>query len=111
FNLALKNDGNVHLLPYGNVVVRNIFGQKVKTMPIPLGILLPGTTRQYQVTWNHGLLFGIYKASASITVGSQKFQIQPTSTRFVLFPLVIVIPLAFFLLIIGIIALVWRRKR
>jgi hypothetical protein len=108
FSLSLKNDGNVHLLPYGNVVVRNIFGKKVKTLPMPLGTLLPGTTRTYNLSWDHGLRFGLYKASATITIGTQHFKLTPESKRFVLFPLIVAIPV---LVLVLLVLLIWVLRR
>lgn len=110
FDLAVRNDGNVHLVPYGTVTIRNVFGRKVKTIPLPLGTLLPGTTRKYDLNWEHGLRFGIYKATANVAAGSQNHGLAPVSSRFILFPLIIAIPVMILLAtVIGF--AVWRHRR
>lgn len=107
-DMFIRNEGNVHLLPFGTITIRDVFGRKVKTLPLPLGTLLPGTTRQYNMTWEHGLSIGYYRATADVTVGSEK--ITQTSQKFVLLPLVTVIPIG--LLVFAILSLgAWRWRR
>jgi len=118
-SLTIRNDGNVHLDPAGSIVVRDVFGRKVTELPLTGGLvpgsgptLLPGTQRRYEVTWEHGLRFGYYRAEATVAVGSQGTKIAVASTRFVLLPMVVVLPLgAMVVLILLVVGLRRHRRR
>jgi len=58
FSVSVKNSGNVHLRPRGNVFIRGT-GQKdlaVLEVNPGLGSILPGATRTYTTSWKDGFL-------------------------------------------------------
>jgi hypothetical protein len=78
FTFRLHNAGNVHLNPKGSIVVKDMFGRKAATLPVLFNdrpaqeqLLLPGTQREYRVTWEHGPLVGRYSAEAEVFVGDE----------------------------------------
>lgn len=113
FDLRLRNDGNVHVLPRGEIVIRDVFGRVVKRVPMQTGTLLPGTENNYSATWEHGLVAGVYNAEAEITAGTQQTKLGPATKRFVVAPLVLIIPIGVVVLLLTIVVLVatYRRKR
>lgn len=109
FALTLRNEGNVHVLPQGKLVVRNVFGRVVEELPLPPGTLLPGTDREYPVTWKHGLIAGIYTVEAEIIAGSQGFELDGETKRFVVAPLTVVVPVLFLILLGSGLVFIHRR--
>jgi hypothetical protein len=55
FEVFIKNEGNVHFRPGGNVGINNMFGKKVGEFPIVEtetgGNVLPSSTRKYDLIW------------------------------------------------------------
>jgi hypothetical protein len=70
FEIAFKNTGRVHLVPYGEVTVRNILGIVVDRIPVDAYFALPESTRYREVRWeNDRTAFGYYRASVSLYKG------------------------------------------
>lgn len=59
FNLSLKSAGNTIMQPYGNIFIQRNGNdsQPIATLPVneKRGYILPGTTRNIEVSWNDGL--------------------------------------------------------
>lgn len=114
FILRFRNDGNVHVTPYGKVVITDILGNRVAT-----GILnerslnaLPESIRLYEIPVKKEAKFfipGVYTAKIDMNYGKNKKEISRTeiffsqgSINFFYISLI---------LIIGIILLVIFRRR
>ncbi len=69
FEILYKNEGSVHLVPYGMVKVRNIFGREVAAVPVDAYFSLPDSLRYRQVNWDKETLFGRYTATLSLNRG------------------------------------------
>jgi hypothetical protein len=69
FEIAFKNTGTVHLVPYGRIVIKNMFGRVVDELPVDAYFVLPNATRYRQVEWSGGFGFGPYTASLSVYKG------------------------------------------
>lgn len=110
FQFGLKNTGNVHFAPSGSLVVKDLFGRKVKEIPLEQGVVLPGASKQYEIAWERGVRPGIYTAEVKVAAG---IDLQAKSKRFVLAPLVLLIPALLILLVValGILGALRRRKR
>lgn len=110
FHFGLQNTGNVHFQPQGQLVVKDLFGRKVKSLPLKPGVVLPGAELKYDVAWERGVRPGIYTAEVKIAAS---VDLEGKSKRFVILPLVIVIPALLILLVI--VVGTWRtiaaRKR
>ncbi len=73
FVARVKNDGNVHEQPVGQVLVKDAFGNNVANVSMNLekNIVLPGSTRQYTANLDKTvigdrILFGYYTANLSM---------------------------------------------
>jgi hypothetical protein len=86
FDLRTVNDGNVHIAPKGTIVITNMFGKKVKEIPLTNANVLPGATRLVKTTWDDKGLIGRYTATLVATYGQQN-QTLTASTSFIVFPL------------------------
>ncbi|MFA6301309.1 MAG: hypothetical protein WC609_03080 [Candidatus Paceibacterota bacterium] len=69
FEIAYKNTGNVHLVPYGTITIKNIFGQTVGTLPVDAYFVLPDSIRYREVNWTNGFSLGRYTANLSLYKG------------------------------------------
>jgi hypothetical protein len=69
FNLLYKNDGNVHLDPFGTLSVTNMLGASVGAVDVEAWFAMPRSLRFRQVSWTPPFLFGRYVAHASINRG------------------------------------------
>jgi len=70
FEIAYKNSGNVHLVPYGKITIKNIMGRKISEVPVDAYFVLPDSIRYREVLWQEGgFLFGRYTASLSLYKG------------------------------------------
>ncbi|MDO9399529.1 MAG: hypothetical protein Q7T79_02500 [bacterium] len=71
FELLFENNGNIHLLPYGVVEIKNFFNKKIGEINLDPWYVLPDSLRLREVKWNSEWLFGRYTASVSINRGYQ----------------------------------------
>lgn len=69
FEILFKNDGNVHLVPHGKIIVKNILGKSVGEIPVDAYFSLPDSIRYREVLWQKGTGLGRYTANLSFYPG------------------------------------------
>lgn len=69
FEILFKNEGTVHLVPYGMVRIKNIFGKEVGKVPVDAYFSLPESLRYRQVVWGQEKLLGRYTAELTLNRG------------------------------------------
>ncbi len=69
FRLLYRNNGSVHVDPYGEVRIKNIIGEEVGFVEVDPWFALPMSMRLREISWNRPFLFGRYTAVASINRG------------------------------------------
>lgn len=69
FEIGYKNTGNVHLVPYGTITVKNLFRQTISTLPVDAYFVLPESTRYREVNWSDGFSLGRYTANLALNKG------------------------------------------
>lgn len=66
----LKNDGDIHVQPFGRVEVKNMFGKTVNSFDLnntdPRANILPGSTRKFENNVDYKKWFGRYTINANI---------------------------------------------
>jgi hypothetical protein len=85
FENRVKNLGNVHVKPTGNITVTNLLGQKVATIELEGKNVLPGAIRKLEGTWETKLRLGQYTATSVLIYGPSNTQLANVTT-FVIFP-------------------------
>lgn len=74
FEARVENAGTVHLRPFGEVRIRNVFGAVVASVPInrlEYKSVLPGGARRYAAEWDGGTFaLGPYTAELSMGYGT-----------------------------------------
>lgn len=110
FQETLKNTGNVHVQPTGQVSITDMFGKKLASVNVnlPPGNVLPQSNRSFnqpldKTVIGNKRLFGHYKATLKVTYGSDKKVVTSVISFWVIpYRLIIVIIVlligAFFLL-------------
>ncbi len=71
FTQLIKDTGNVTLRPTGSVVITNMFGQKVTTIPLQQRDIIPNAVRKTEETLNTNGYFGVYTASLFVNYNSE----------------------------------------
>lgn len=69
FGILNENKGSVHEVPYGELRIRNIFGEEVGYTALDPWFVLPKSVRLREVAWNRDYLFGRYTATVSLHRG------------------------------------------
>lgn len=74
FSVRIKNEGNVQEQPTGQILIKDMFGKNVASIPInqPPRNILPGTIRRFDGLLDKSIignkmLFGFYKAKLTVT--------------------------------------------
>lgn len=64
--ILFENNGSVHLAPYGEIQVSNIFGEQVGFVELEPWFVFPDSLRLREVTFDRGFLFGRYTATIKL---------------------------------------------
>lgn len=92
FEVVYQNTGNVHLVPYGKITVKNLMGMNVGSIPVDAYFVLPNSTRYKEVLWDsNSFLFGRYTANLSLYKGYGN-EYQDLNISFWVLPWKIVLP-------------------
>jgi hypothetical protein len=85
FEILFKNTGSVYVIPSGNVIIKNIFGQQVANVPVEAYFSLPNSLRYREVTWPQHFLFGLYSATLTLNKGYDN-AVETRSLHFLAIP-------------------------
>ncbi len=66
FGILFENKGSIHLAPYGEMRITNMFGDEVGFIQLEPWFVLPQSLRLREISWNRDLLFGRYTATINI---------------------------------------------
>lgn len=97
--ITYENTGSVHVNPYGEISITNMFGEEVGFVELDPWFVLPKSLRTREITWDREFLFGRYKVTARINRGYDN-QIDEVSTTFWVLPWKIVLGIFFAVFII-----------
>ena len=79
--ISFKNEGNVHLLPSGEVSIIDWRGNQIATLVSRPLLVLPDTSRDLVFTWDKKYPFGRFIAKPKVIFGSE--QVKNSSHQFV----------------------------
>lgn len=88
--ITYENTGSVHVNPYGEVSITNMFGEEVGFVELEPWFVLPKSLRTREITWDREFLFGRYNVTARINRGYED-QIDEVTTTFWVLPWKIVL--------------------
>jgi len=69
FGVVYENTGSVHLNPYGEVTITNMFGEQVGFVELEPWFVLPQSLRLREISWDREFLLGRYTAVAQVNRG------------------------------------------
>lgn len=69
FSIVYENSGSVHVNPYGELEIKNLFGEVVGFVEIEPWFALPNSLRLKELSWDRELLFGRYSATLRLNRG------------------------------------------
>lgn len=108
FEARVRNEGNIHVKPHGSLIITNILGRQVASVPVDGRNVLPGAVRKLPIVWETKNLIGRYTATLSLGYGQQGKALTLTTT-FWGFPYKLGGAIFAVLLLIG--ALLYRGRR
>jgi hypothetical protein len=83
-SILYENTGSVHVNPYGEIIVTNMFGEQVGFVELEPWFVLPKSLRNREVTWDREFLLGRYTVTAKINRGYSDVIDEVTTTFWVL---------------------------
>jgi hypothetical protein len=107
FEILFRNEGNVHLVPYGTIDINNMWGKDVASIPVDSYFALPESLRSREVSWAENTGFGKYTAELSLYRGygnqndtmSVSFWVLPWKILGIIFGVVLVLSLFLYLML------------
>ncbi len=66
FGVLYENRGSIHLAPYGELRIQNIFNEEVGYVQLDPWFVLPQSLRLREISWERDFMFGRYTATAYI---------------------------------------------
>lgn len=97
--ILYENTGSVHVNPYGELAVKNMFGEEVGFIELEPWFVLPASLRLREITWDREFLLGRYTVVAQVNRGYEDI-IDEVSVSFWVLPWKIVGGMFFVLFII-----------
>ncbi len=102
FEVALKNTGTVHLVPYGTVTIKNMVGKTVDILPINAYFSLPDSIRYIQTPWDKKFGFGRYTADLSLYRGYEGENLESKIAFWILPWKIIILAIVVILILVSI---------
>lgn len=106
FITRVENTGNIHIKPFGTIVLKNMFGSVVASIPVnkAQSNVLPGSIRRFDNVYD-GYMIGHYTATVTLGYGSQG-QVIMASTSFWVIPYKLIVTI---LLVVSLMIFILRR--
>jgi hypothetical protein len=111
FIASVRNFGDVHAKPKGDITIRNLWGVHVAQVPVNPDalIVLPESARDFAQTWQTKLGFGRYTAEAVMYYGNPKLELRAEASFWII-PVKEIVMGMLITLILGIIGYIGIRK-
>lgn len=68
-SILYENTGSIHLNPYGEIRINNMFGEEVGYQELQPWFVLPQAVRSRDISWNRDFLYGRYTATLALNRG------------------------------------------
>ena len=78
FKIPFKNEGNIHLTPSGEILIKDFRGRELVKLTFSPKIILPQTSKEIETTWDKRFLLGKFTAQAKIVYGSEYKRLEKT---------------------------------
>ncbi len=88
--ILYENTGSLHVNPYGEISVTNMFGEEVGYMELEPWFVLPKSLRIREFTWDREVLLGRYSVTAKVNRGYEDI-VDEVQTAFWVLPWKIIV--------------------
>ncbi len=107
----IKNMGDLHIKPIGNITITDMLGRKMATLPLDEHNIFPETARDFENIFNQKLLFGPFKATFLASYGKENnLPLMATLTFWVLpWKIMLVVILVIVAVVLGI--MYWKKNK
>jgi hypothetical protein len=105
FSVNIANTGQHFIAPFGEILIRNMFGQLVGKVELPASHVLTQSNRNLSATWPEAFLLGLYRATLNISASEN----GPSFSHTLYFLALPYQAILIFLIILAIILLVVKR--
>jgi hypothetical protein len=111
FTSRVRNLGNVHFAPTGEIVIKDIFGRNVDSIKVNdvVGNVLPDSIRKFENKWEKSVLPGYYKAELLLSYGSPQKSLTASLSFWILPWVQILIGLAILVAVLALLVLGIKR--
>ena len=82
--ILYENTGSLHVNPYGELSITNMFGEEVGFVELEPWFVLPTSLRVREITWDREFLLGRYTVTARVNRGYDDIVDEVTTTFWVL---------------------------
>lgn len=106
----IKNFGDLHIRPVGNIVVTNMLGKKEISKLSEQNIFPGGTARDYTNTVGGGFMLGRYEAKLTATYGKNNDKMLIASVAFWVFPWKIALVLVLIIVAVVLYFKLWKKR-
>ena len=78
FTVVVKNTGNVHVIPFGDIFIDSMFHKEIATLPANegRGNVLPQSQREFNAVWDDAFAVMVPKTENGVTVKDGKGNVQ-----------------------------------
>jgi len=90
FQILYENTGSIHVNPYGELRITNMFGEEVGFVEIEPWFTMPKSVRLREISWNRDFLYGKYTATVFLNRGYDD-EVDEMSVTFWVIPWKIVV--------------------
>jgi hypothetical protein len=90
YEAEFENMGNIHYVPYGEVVVKNVFTKKEEMYKYPKHFVFPERSVLFSIKDELPSIFGLYRAQANFVDGEGVVRSRSDYAMGSLFPLVVI---------------------
>ena len=108
--ISFKNEGNVHLMPAGEVEIFNSSGKLLQKLPFPENLILPKTEKIYSLDWPIKKIFGKFTLNVNFSYGSEQIKVKSEKISVIIFPFIPVLGITILLTFIIICLTIIRRR-
>jgi len=78
FKIPFKNEGNIHLTPSGEILIKDFRGRELAKLTFSPKIVLPQSSKEIETRWDKRFLLGKFTTQANVVYGSEYKRLEKT---------------------------------
>lgn len=110
-NSQIQNFSDIHIRPTGTIVIKNLIGQTIQSVPLEERNIYPEAVRDLTNTVGEKFMFGPYTAELRATYGTNNSKTLFASVTFFIIPWKIVVLVLLAIVVVALFVIFWRRRK